>query len=64
MNVDEARRKREPVTRNAFVRIAIGKVPDRDDPAVRDGDIGGERFAALSVVDAGALQDRPEQRLT
>jgi hypothetical protein len=64
MNVDEAGRKREPVARDALVRIAIGEVPDRDDPSVRDGDIGGERFAALSVIDAGALQDRPEQRLT
>jgi hypothetical protein len=64
MNVDEARRKRKPVARNAFACIAIGKVPDGDDPSVRDGDIGGERFAALSVIDAGALQDRPEQRLT
>ena len=64
MNVDEAWCNRVSVARDALVRIAIGKVPDRDNPAVCDGDIGGERFAALSIVDAGALQDRPEQRLT
>ena len=38
--------------------VTIGAIP------VSDGDIGGERFATLSVIDAGALQDRPEQRLT
>jgi hypothetical protein len=64
MDVDEARCEREPVGRYAFVRIAIGKVPDRDDPAVGDGDIGGERRSAEAVKDPGALEDRPEQRLT
>jgi hypothetical protein len=64
MDVDEARREREPVGRNAFVRIAIGKVPDRDDPTVCDGDISGERRSAEAVEDQGALEDGPEQRLT
>jgi hypothetical protein len=64
MNVDEARREREAGTRDALVRVAVGEVPDRDDPAVGDGDVGGVWLPAVSVVDAGALEDRPEQRLT
>jgi general stress protein YciG len=61
MYVDEARGEREPVTRDALVRVAIGQVPDRNDPAVGDGDVGRERRAAASVEDAGPLEDRPEQ---
>jgi hypothetical protein len=64
MDVDEARRECEPLGRDALVRIAVGKVPDRDDPTVGDGDISGERRSAEAVKDQGALEDRPEQRLT
>jgi hypothetical protein len=64
MNVDETRREREPVATDAFVRVAIGEVSDRNDSAVRDGDVGGVWRPAAAVVDPGALEDRPEQRLT
>ena len=64
MDVDEAWCKREPFAKDALARIAIGQVPDRNDPAVGDGDVGGERFSTASVVDAGPFEDRPDQRLT
>jgi hypothetical protein len=64
MDVDEARRERKAGTRDALVRVAVGEVPDGDDSAVRDGDVGGVWRSAVSVVDAGPLEDRPEQRLT
>ncbi|WP_317995541.1 hypothetical protein [Vulcanimicrobium alpinum] len=64
MDIDEARRKSKSITRNSFTRFAVGEVPDRNDPAVRDGDIGGVRRITGAVVDSGALEDRPEQRLT
>jgi hypothetical protein len=64
MYVDEARREREPFAEDAFVRIAAGEISDRDDSAVSDGDVGGERRTAQPVKDSGALEDRPEQRLT
>jgi hypothetical protein len=64
MDVDEAWREREPFAGDAFVRIAAGEVSDCDDSAVGDGDIGGERRTAQPVKDSGALEDRPEQRLT
>jgi hypothetical protein len=46
------------------VGVAVGKVADRDDPPVGDGDVGDERRAAAAIVDPGSLEDRPEQRLT
>jgi len=64
MDVDEARRQCESVARNAFVRVAVGEITDRGDAAVGNGDVGGERRVARAVVDPGALEDRPEQRLT
>ena len=64
MNVDETRREREPVAGHALVRVAVGEIPDRDDSAVGDGYVGNVRRCAESVVDPGALEDRPEQRLT
>jgi len=64
VDVDEARCQREPIAGDALVRIAIGQVPDRNDPAVGDCDVGRERRAAASVEDTGPLEDRPEQRLT
>jgi hypothetical protein len=64
MNVDETRRDREPGAGYALVRIAFGQIPDRDDSAVGDGNIGDVWRCAESVVDPGALEDRPEQRLT
>jgi hypothetical protein len=64
MNVDESRREGKPGARDAFVRVAVGEVPDRDDAAVGDRDVGGVRSGARAVVDPGALEDRPEQRLT
>ena len=64
MNVDETRCEREPAAGDAFVRIAIGEVPDRNDSAVRDGDVGGVWRPAAAVVDPGALEDGLEQRLT
>ena len=64
MNVDETGCEREPFAEDAFVRVAFGKVPDRNDSAVRDGDVGGVWRSAAAVVDPGALEDRPEQRLT
>jgi hypothetical protein len=64
MDVDEARRERKAGTRDALVRVAVGEVPDRDDPAVGNGDVGGVWLPTASVVDAGSLEDRPEQRLT
>jgi hypothetical protein len=64
MDVNESRREREAVAGHAFVRVAIGEIPDRDDSAVGDGDVGDVRRCAESVVDPGALEDRPKQRLT
>ena len=64
MNVDKTRREREPVAGHALVRVAVGEIPDRDDSAVGDGHIGDEWRSTESVVDPGALEDRPEQRLT
>jgi hypothetical protein len=64
MNVDETRCECEPIAGDAFVRIAVGEVPDRNDSAVGDGDVGGVWLSAAAVVDPGALEDRPEQRLT
>jgi hypothetical protein len=46
------------------VRVAIGEVPDRNDAPVGDGNVGDERRTTASIVDAGSLEDRPEQRLT
>jgi hypothetical protein len=62
--VDKARRDRKPFAGDALVRIAAGEVSDRDDPAVGDGDVGREWRSAGPVEDLGALEDRPEQRLT
>jgi hypothetical protein len=64
MDIDEAGRKRKPLAEDAFVRIAIGEVPDCNDSTVGDRDVGGVRRSAASVKDARALEDRPEQRLT
>jgi hypothetical protein len=64
VDVDKPRREREAVARHAVARIAFGEIPDRDDSAVGDGDVGDVRRCAESVVDPGALEDRPEQRLT
>jgi hypothetical protein len=64
MHVDETRRDREPVARDAFLRIAAGKIADCDDLSVGDGDVGGKWRPAQAVVDPRALEDRPEQRLT
>ena len=64
MYVDKSRRERKPVARDAFVRVAVGEIADRDDAAVGDRDVGGVRSGARAVVDPGPLEDRPEQRLT
>ena len=64
MNVDESRCEREALAGHALMRVASGQIPDCDDSAVRDGDICDVRRSAESVVDPGALEDRPEQRLT
>lgn len=64
MDVDEARCERLSVAGYTFVRVAIGEVPDSDDSAVGDTDIGRERRPTTSIEDVRALEDRPEQRLT
>jgi hypothetical protein len=64
MNVDETRCEREPVATDALVRFASGEVADRNDSAVRNGDVGGVWRPPAAVEDPGALEDRPEQRLT
>jgi hypothetical protein len=64
MNVDEARCECEPVAGHALVRVAFGEIPDRNDSAVGDRDVGDEWRSTESVVDPWALEDRPEQRLT
>jgi hypothetical protein len=64
MDIDESRRKSKSFAGNALTGVAIRKVTNRDDFSVCDSDIGGERCATESVVDTGALKDRPEQRLT
>jgi hypothetical protein len=64
VHVDETRCEREPVARDAFVRIAVGKIADRDDRTVGNGDVGRVWRPAQAVVDPRALEDRPEQRLT
>ena len=64
MDIDEARCNREPVAGDALVRIAIGQVPDRNDSAVGDGDVGRVWRPTEAVIDPGSLEDRPEQRLT
>ena len=64
VNVDEPGRQRESFAGDALVCITVGEIPDRDDPAVRDGDVGRVRNAAQAVVDPGPAEDRPEHRLT
>jgi hypothetical protein len=64
VHVDETGREREPVAGDAFARIAVGKISDRDDLPVGDGDVRGVWRPAQAVVDPRALEDRPEQRLT
>jgi hypothetical protein len=64
MHVDETRRERETVARNAFDRIPVGEISDRDDRTVGNRDVGRVWRPAQAVVDPRALEDRPEQRLT
>jgi hypothetical protein len=64
MDVDKSRGERESLAGDAFVCVTIGEIADGDDPAVGDGDVGRERRTAGAVIDAGSLEDRPEQRLT
>jgi hypothetical protein len=46
------------------VGITIGEIADCDDSPVCDADVGGKWRTAVAVIDAGSLEDRPEQRLT
>ena len=64
MNVDEAGCEDEPGAGDTLECVAVGEVPDGDDPAVGDGDVGGKGCATVSVVDEWVFEDRPEQRLT
>jgi hypothetical protein len=64
MHVDETRRERQSVARNAFARIAFGEISDRDDRTVGNRDVGRVWRPAQAVIDPRALEDRPEQRLT
>jgi hypothetical protein len=64
VHVDETRREREPVAGDAFARVAVGEIADRDDGTVGDGDVRGVWRPAQAVIDPRALEDRPEQRLT
>jgi hypothetical protein len=64
MDVDEAWSECKTIARHAFVGITIGEIADCDDSPVCDADVGGKWRTAVAVIDAGSLEDRPEQRLT
>jgi hypothetical protein len=57
MDVDEARRERETVTRYAFEGVLVGKVAYEDDAIVKRCNICNERRPPASIEYACSLED-------
>jgi hypothetical protein len=64
VGVDETGHQSQAGAGDAFVGVPIVQSADRDDAALGDSDVGGERRGARPIEHSGPFEDGGEHRLT